>query len=288
METVLAFDGSAGELAESIAFDLQGNAYVTFAPIGEILKITPDGSQSTFAILEPGDGFLAGVTVDEVGNVYAGLSSFNEETHGVWRIRQDGSSERIAAFPTNSLPNDMVLDKQGNLFVTDSIQGAVWRIPPNGDSEIWLQSDLLEGRLFDFFPFPLGANGIAFGKDGALYVTNVGLSRIVSIPVNPGGKPGTPMTFVEDERLGGPDGITFDARGNLYSTNGLGGGVFCISLDGEIEVLVSAEEINDPSSVAFGTRAGDRRDLYITNFAFFTQENPALLKMNVGVRGADF
>ena len=186
VETVLAFDGSAGELAESIAFDLQGNAYVTFAPIGEILKITPDGSQSTFAKLEPGDGFLAGVTVDEVGNVYAGLSSFNEETHGVWRIRQDGSSERIAAFPTSSLPNDMVLDKQGTLFVTDTIQGAVWRIPPNGEPEIWLQSDLLEGRQFDFFPFPLGANGIAFGKDGALYVTNIGFSRIVRIPVNPG------------------------------------------------------------------------------------------------------
>ncbi|MCH8890919.1 MAG: D-alanyl-D-alanine carboxypeptidase [Myxococcales bacterium] len=79
----------------------------------------------------------------------------------------------------------------------------------------------------------LGANGIAFGKDGALYVTNIGLSRIVRIPVNPGGKPGNPMTFVEDERLGGPDGITFDSRGNLYSTNGLCGGVFRISPDGE-------------------------------------------------------
>src|SRR5437870_3867477 len=51
---VVTFDQSLGQLPESIAIDKRGNIYVSFFLTGEIREITPDGAQSTLAILGAG------------------------------------------------------------------------------------------------------------------------------------------------------------------------------------------------------------------------------------------
>ena len=53
LETVVLYDPAIGELPEGIAVDKVGNLFVTLAPLGQIRKIAPDGSESVFATLDP-------------------------------------------------------------------------------------------------------------------------------------------------------------------------------------------------------------------------------------------
>jgi sugar lactone lactonase YvrE len=87
------------------------------------------------------------------------------------------------------VPNGLAFDKQGNLFVSDSVLGAVWRIPSDGSAsaEIWLQHELVAG----YTPEDFGANGVAFWK-GNLYVANTGRGALVHVPVMRDGSPGEP------------------------------------------------------------------------------------------------
>jgi len=61
------------------------------------------------------------------------------------------------------------LNKKGDLFVSYSVLGMVWRIPRNGSgpAEPWFADPLLEPCTAG----DVGANGVAFWKD-SLYVAN--------------------------------------------------------------------------------------------------------------------
>jgi sugar lactone lactonase YvrE len=283
VERVLSFDPP--QLPEGVAVDTDGNIYVGFAPTGQLLKLTPAGTQSIVATLPVGGGFTAGLAVDRPGNVYVALASFDPATHGVWRVRPDGSTAHLAALPPTTLPNGLAFDRRGNLFVSDSFGGAVWRIPPGEAAELWIQDELLVGRVPS--SFPIGANGVAFRKDN-LFVANTEFGRIVRIPVDRDGSAGEPETFVQDERLFAADGITFDVKGRLYAATGPLNTLVRVDRHGDISTLATAADgLDFPASLAFGTRGATRGDLYITNFALFTTENPdpALLRVRVGVPG---
>ncbi len=263
------------------------------APLGQIRRITADGAQSLFATLPNGDGLLVGLAVDAGGAVYAALASFDPATHGVWRVDREGASERLAPLPANGLPNSLAFDRRGNLFVTDSILGAVWRVPPGGEAELWVTDDLLLGDPA-FAPFPVGANGLAFDRHGDLLVANSNFGRIVRIPVAVDGGAGTPETFLETPELGNPDGVALDRRGNLYVASPGGDMLVRVRPDRSVETLARGGEhgLDFPASLAFGTTGGQRNDLFITNFAFADSwganpihPSPAVVKLEVGFPG---
>lgn len=293
LEEVASFDSAAGELPEGIAIDRRGTIYVGLAPLGQIRRLTADGTQTVLATLPNGDGLLIGLAVDARGVVYAALASFDEATHGVWRVERGGASERLAALPANGLPNSLAFDRHGNLFVTDSILGAVWRIPPRGEAELWVADDLLLGDP-NFQPFPVGANGLAFDRHGDLLVANSNFGRIVRIPVAANGGAGRPQTFLETPEIGNPDGIALDRRGNLYIASPIGDMIVRVRPDRSVETLAAGGEdgLDFPASLAFGTTRGQRKDLFITNFALADTSGanpihprPAVVKMAVGVPG---
>ena len=60
IETVVAFDPSAGEFPEGLAIDKRGDIYVSLVwPVDEIRAFSPDGTQSTLAhFAVPGFGPL--------------------------------------------------------------------------------------------------------------------------------------------------------------------------------------------------------------------------------------
>lgn len=59
------------------------------------------------------------------------------------------SRRPVLPISTRTLPpivNDVVFDRQGNAYVTDSTQATIFRYAPGGDTPtIWFQSPLLEG-----------------------------------------------------------------------------------------------------------------------------------------------
>lgn len=292
LETVVLYDPAIGELPEGIAVDKVGNLFVTLAPLGQIRKIAPDGSESVFATLDPFITFPAvgaiGLAVDAPGNVYACLMSGNPETHGVWRISRDGYTQnRLPGTEQILFPNALAFDKVGNLYVTDLIMGAVWRIPPHGMAEVWVQDALLLGDGSLGLGLPLGANGIVY-RHGEVLVANTEGARIVRIPVLSDGTAGALEVVVEDWILYTIDGIALDVHGDIYAVTGAGM-LLRISFDGgSIEVLATAADgLDEPASLAFGTGKGNRKSIYFTNFAFLQNggAGPSVMKIGVGVPG---
>jgi sugar lactone lactonase YvrE len=189
---------------------------------------------------------------------------FDPSTHGVWRIGFDGSASRIAALDPNGLPNGITFDHRGNLYVSDSFLGLIWRLVPGRTPQVWVQDPLLEG---DAAGTGIGANGLAFDAFGNLYVANSDRSSIVVVPVRSDGRAGTPRTFVRDDRLHSSDGLAFDTRGDLYVACSFANDtLFRIRPDRTIETLsTAADGLDYPANIAFGTGISDREDLYIAN-----------------------
>jgi sugar lactone lactonase YvrE len=283
-EPVIDYD--APFLPEGIAIDKDGNFYVSLANQSELRKVTPDGTESVLTTLPTGGFGLLGLAVDAPGNVYAALATADSETNGVYRVDSDGMSERLPDSEAILVPNAMVFDQEGNLYVTDTVLGAVWLIPPDGQAELWLQDALLEGTGSFEFGVPIGANGIAYQNE-TLYVANTEKGSIVSIPVNIDGTAGTPNVLVDE--LTGVDGLAFDVNDNIYAVRVIGNELIRINLaDTTKSVLATADDgLDGPASLVFGTGEDNREYVFITNFALGNTEkpDPGVVKFNVGVPG---
>lgn len=288
-ERLFSYDPTAGELPENIAIDRHGAKYVSMNPRGEIWRVTPDNRrQSTFASFDIGVGplnGLAGLEVDPTGTIFACLNSGGTgDTHGIWQVTRDGEASVFAALPTDTFPNDLTLDGH-SLLVTDTIGGTVLRVDREEVTE-WASGPLLEGTGEFGFGIPIGANGITRGGDGTVYVGVAERGHIVEIPVRPDGSAGRPELFVADPRLLPIDGLAIDTRDDLYAAIIGQNTVVRVTREGHIETLATAaDDLDNPSDVTFGTSRGEQTSVFITNFAFLSQEDPSLMKLDVGVPG---
>jgi sugar lactone lactonase YvrE len=119
-------------------------------------------------------------------------------------------------FDAPSLPNDLVFDKNGVLYVTDSFQATIWRVPAGGGApQIWFQDPRLASPSF-------GPNGIRLDPAGTkVYFT---MSEdfdhrafVYTLPLV--AKPAAADLKVFHEYTGDlPDGIAFGQTGRLYVT----------------------------------------------------------------------
>ena len=286
VEVVVDYDAAAGELPEGLAVDKRGDVYVSLAPLGEIRKITRDGSETTLATVVPpgsGNGPL-GLAVDAPGNIYVAVATFDPATSGVYEIARDGSFTRLPGTGAIAFPNGVTFDKRGNLYVADTILGAVWRVPASGEpAELWFQSPLLEGDGSFGLGFPLGANGIAF-RHNEIVVGNTEFGRLVNIEIEPDGSAGAVSVLAEDTALLGIDGIAFDVHGNVWAAVISQSTIVSVSPTGAVTtVATAADGLDWASSIAFGKK----HDLWAVNFAIGPPggPGPALLRLDVGVKG---
>lgn len=288
VEFLVTYDGGAGELPEGIAVDKVGNIFVGLDPLGQIWRYAPDGSGSLF--FQFATAGPLGMAVDAPGNLYVAVVSEDAATHGVWRINRDGEGERLAGTENIVFPNSLAFDKRGNLYVTDTILGAVWRIPKRGELELWLQHPELEGLNLPELPydFPLGANGIAY-RQGYLYVANTEKAQVVRIPILKGGLPGEPKVVAGGPELFVLDGLALDVHGQIYALVIAQSKLVRIDpADGAVTTLATADDgLDFPASLAFGTGKGERQSLFVTNYAIGPPggAGPGLLKVGVGVPG---
>jgi len=125
----------------------------------------------------------------------------------------DGSVDTITFGNNARVPNALVFDASGNLYISDSFQGAIFRIdnpaacaPPCAVTTV-AHDPLLATTGFP----PFGANGLAFSDDGsALFIANTGDDRILKLELATG------LVTVFAESINGADGIAFDRRGRLW------------------------------------------------------------------------
>jgi sugar lactone lactonase YvrE len=183
-----------------------------------------------------------------------------------------------SVFMTPTLPspglNALTFDKQGNVYVSDSFNGVIWKTGPNGGTPTQWSNDPLLGPGQGLTP-PFGANGVEFNNAGTImFVANTASHQIVQIPVNANGSAGRASIFITG--INAPDGIAVDKHDNLWvcanqedemvvvdpkgkviaklgDFNGING-------DGEVRGLLF------PASPAFSL---DGKTLYVSNLTLF-------------------
>ena len=270
---------SPGDFPESLAVDGQGNLYASLGFIGEVVKVTPGGQQHPLAHLDVGGagGLITGLAFNAAGTLYVADATFQASPPpGVFRIGADGTVSRVATLPADSFPNGLAF-RDGDLYVSDSSLGAIWRLSPAGKLTSWLASPLLAPKT------SIGANGLAFWH-GSLYVSVADSGTIVRVPLGAGGQPGTPVVIAQSSLLRTADGIAFDVHGNLYiavNDNRL----VQLAPSGALTQLAAKNNgLAYPTMPAFGTTPATRTTLYVTNGAL-SNGTPDIVALDAGVSG---
>mgnify|MGYP000579575991 CR=1 FL=1 len=288
VSVIESYDASIGELPEGVAVGPDGDIYVTLAGTGELRHLDRHTyAGETLASFDTGFGFLLGMAFNGP-DLYVALASFVESTSGVWRVYPDGSKTRVIAFGGGEFPNDLTFDQAGNMYVTESISGSVYKIPAGTTSrELWIQDPLLVGDVTRSpVPFPIGANGIAYDDvTGSVLVANSQTPRVVEIE-DIGGYAGAVGIVAEGEHLRGADGISIDKNGDVVVVSNYYSTIYRVDrASGVAEALADGSDgLVFPSTVAFGQHGPDKHSLFIANFGFGAGPSApvGLLKLEYG------
>jgi DNA-binding beta-propeller fold protein YncE len=120
--------------------------------------------------------------------------------------RSGGVSGTITFAKAAPAPNAMVFDSAGNIYVSDSWQGAIFRVAAGCAgacvAELFKQDPLLATVGFP----PFGANGLAFNADqSVMYIANTGDDRVLTMDMAT--RTVSPDAFAES--INGADGVLF-------------------------------------------------------------------------------
>src|SRR6478752_4026581 len=254
------------------------------APNGDVYVATFDGSKKIFVFNENG-GLLRTLTVNASSGFLLGVG-FHPHT-GAFLVIDFGLGKVLNVNPQTGAASDFItttlggqpstglngltFDSAGNVYVSDSFNGAIWKSGANGQLGLttpWVQNALL-GTKGD--P-PFGANGLAFNKaQSILFVANTGNDTIVQIPMS-GGTPGTPAIFVNS--INGADGLVIDTDDNLWVAANQSDEIVVVDKTGKVIAKLGDFEglVNDgtpkgllfPASPVFSR---DKKTLFVTNLA---------------------
>lgn len=212
-------EGATGP--EGLAVDRDGKVYVTTFGFNAAGSVSGPGKFYVFS--EEGDLIremsIAGSTANLLGIAFHPFShALLVIDFGAAKVLQvdpfSGSSVTFMTVPTPPAStglNAMAFDALGNVYVSDSFQGVIWKTGAGGGlATAWVT----DPKLATAGVPPFGANGLDFNKAGnALFVANTGNDQIIKIPVTKG-SPGTPEVFVNS--INGADGLVLDHLDNIW------------------------------------------------------------------------
>ena len=261
---LLAFDRMSGELQYTMAVD--GERLGTDAPLNGIAGLAFDAEGRLYA-------------VDIQGRILRFQLDRGKPKQEVYATIPDLPScvdqpEAAGCSPTlddrTPCPNDIVFDASGNLYVTDSWQATIFRVPPGGgEAQVWFQSPRIDG----FF----GANGIRVSPDGASVYFAVTRDRdekswIFRLPlVDAPDESDLEEVVSWPPRVravppAGADGIAFGVSGLLYVVLGGDEEIAAIDVTTGAEQRTASPLLHNPASPVFDDQT---RRLLVTNHAFF-------------------
>lgn len=225
---------------------------------GQIYRISDDGTNLE-EITSTG-GFILGVAFDPGGKKLTicdlrqrRLFQYELKSHTLTEFASSVGGEPM------SIPNHLVYDRRGMLYVTDSgafrkTTGRIYRFDPDGRGEVW------HAGPFNF------ANGIAISPKGdAIYVVCSFLPGIERIEILPNGSPGKRSVFARLPKTV-PDGLAFDKRGNLYVSCYAPARIYKITPQRKVSILLDdweAHTISNCTNIAFG--GGKMDQLFVAN-----------------------
>jgi len=208
------------------AVDVEGNMYVTFSGSrGQKVPVSVYKIDSNYHMKPFVSDLMnaTGLAFDREGQLY--VSSRYDGT--VYRVAPNGTITTYAE--GMGVATGIAFDREGNLYVGDRT-GTIWRIA--SDRQIFVFATLEPS---------LAAYHLAFAPNGTLYVTGPTTSSYDAVyAVDPHGS-----VSVFYRGLGRPQGLAFDAPGNLYVAASLAGqrGIVKITPDGKASLAVSGHNL---------------------------------------------
>jgi sugar lactone lactonase YvrE len=275
--------GGACRQPEGIAIDPDGNLYAasnsdTATTVGHICVVDHTGLLTDVINVPSGRVPVIGLLGElwEDGQLYV-LDQADDTAPDGRLLKVDPQTHTVTTVADGfAFPNAIVEDAHGNLYVSDSLQGRIYRLSPDGTGlTVWAESPALLSSNPDL---PVGANGMAFDRDSHfLYVANTGNRQVVRIPIASNGTAGPVQLFADgaaiDRQLGNTtpvalnaaDGIQFDVKGNLYVMANQVNEVQVLSADAKLIHRYAGTGANALDFNASAVFAGRR--LFITNMS---------------------
>jgi gluconolactonase len=241
------------DFTEGPAADKAGNVYFTDQPNDRILVWSINGELSTF--MQP-SGRSNGMFFDTKGNLWSCADEKNE----IRRISPDKSVEVILNRYDGKLlngPNDLWVAPDGSIYFTDPYYKRSWwdhtEMPQDKQCVYFLSPDRkILKRVEDELLQPNGIVGTPDGK--ILYVADIKGNKTWTYIINTDGTLTGKKLFCDL----GSDGMTIDAKGNIYLT---GKGVTVFDKSGKRIGNIPVPE-SWTANVCFGGK--NRKTLFIT------------------------
>jgi sugar lactone lactonase YvrE len=174
---------------------------------GTILRVTPDGSTTTFAMGFTANLFLEELAFDGDGNIFVNSSDLTDPdtiTGTVFKVLPDGT---VAAFGT--VPGQafgVAVDSAGNVFAASAGDDrTIYKFTPAGVRSVFADSTNFTGTQ--------GPIGLMFDSSGNLFATasdSPGNGEILKFA------PGGTKTVFATGLTNNPRGLAFDSSGNLF------------------------------------------------------------------------
>ena len=268
---------------EGLTADRKGNLYSpTRNSAGDcpVVRVPASGGTAVTVGTIPAPCNPAGLAFDKRGDLYV------TNAPSIYRLTPSTSNPPVATVFATDVPgaNGVAFDERGALWVSDGGQGQgrVWRIRGPGDApqEMLRVQPMTNaaGVGRENRPLPPGnpqaivANGLAFDRDGSLFVADTARGAIWRAEVGRHGQVRSEVgcdttftsntlclsnVFVQHPALEGADGIVLDKRGNIITAvNERNAIVVATQRSGVVELFrnpVSSEGLRNAGPLEFPT-----------------------------------
>lgn len=185
MEPVVIEYEAPGLMPEGIEYDAEREVFLVGSLTqGNISTITMDGEIETF--IEDEDLMSSiGIHIDAGSNrlLVANSNSTDRDTAQLAAYDLETGERLFLAdmkpiYESESyFANDVTADTDGNAYVTNSFAPVIYKITPEGESSVFIESELLSAPGF-------ALNGIDYHPDGYLLAAVAGTGSIFKIPVD--------------------------------------------------------------------------------------------------------
>lgn len=237
--------GGNYKLTAGATTDEHGNLYFTDVANNQIYKVDTDGNVKLWASNTDG---ADGIRVGPGNKLYACQSHANR----IAAFDLSNAAVKIVADGIDH-PNDLAVNHEGGIYVTESGKKQLWYIAPNG------QKKLVDKGI----EFP---NGIGFTPDqGQLIVDDMRGVNAYLFDVEPDGtlthkQPFYTMQMGAMDHDSGADGLCVDTQGRVYVVTRMG--VQVMDQHGRVMAIISKPRGLSLTNVMFAGKNYD--EMYIT------------------------
>lgn len=207
---------------------------------------TPIKNPVVTTLVAAHEGWVGGVTTDQVGYVY--IADF---VNTIWRFNPaNGHMERFSDGYYGA--SGITLDRKGNLYQASYYGHSISRLNRNGISEMFVDEGLN------------GPVGMVFNQENELLVCNCNDQSIKKVDTE-----GVVSDFARSEFFNCPNGVTIDPQGNIYVVSFSGSKIVRITAEGETSVFADSEgsglgHITLVNGIFYATSFADNKIFRIT------------------------